>query len=213
MTSIQLETGGGDEPANAVGFTLDFDPSVLSNPSNIVPGSGAAGAALIINAGQAAQERLGIVIFKPANQTFSTGTQQIVTLEFDVAPGPVASTAIGFSNRIAARDISNINADSLPANFVGANIPLTTPTAASVTIGGRVLNASGNGISGARLTMAGTSGTVRTAITNPFGYYSFPDVSAATTVFINISAKQYRFASRVVTINDDISDLDLSALP
>jgi subtilase family serine protease len=210
---IQLETGAGDESANAVGFTLDFDPSVLSNPSNIVPGSGAVGTTLIINAGQAGQRRLGIVIFKPANQTFSTGLQQIVTLEFDVAPGPVTSTAIGFSSQIAARDVSNANADSLSANFITANIPLTTPTAASVTIGGRVLNASGNGISGARLTMARTDGTVRTAITNPFGYYSFPDVSAGTTVFINISARQYNFtvSTRVLTVTDDNNEVNFTA--
>lgn len=213
MVGIQLETGADDEPANAIGFTLDFDPAVLSNPSNINPGTGSVGASLIFNSSGAAQGRFGIVIFKPAGQAFSAGTQQVVTLEFDVAPGPIASTQIGFSDQTVLPEISNVNADSLPANFMAATIPLTSPTAASVTIGGRVANAAGHGIGGARLTITGADGTIRSAITNPFGHYSFPDVSAGTSVVISVTAKQHNFSVSTVALsaNDDNYGVNFTA--
>jgi hypothetical protein len=55
VVAVELNTGSGKEAANAIGFTLNFDSSVLSNPTNINLGTGAGGATLISNNSQAAQ--------------------------------------------------------------------------------------------------------------------------------------------------------------
>lgn len=211
--AVELNTSSGDEVANAIGFALNFDPAVLSNPSNIVLGTGATGATLISNSGQAAQGRLGIVLYKPANQTFLTGLQRLVTVDFDVANNAPSTTQISFSNQPVIQDVSGVNADSLPTNFDAAAIPLLLPTAASVTIGGRVMDASGNGIKGAQISMTDGNGIVRTALTNAFGHYRFTDITAGTVVVVSVRAKRYSFTSntQAVPVNEDVYEINFRA--
>jgi YD repeat-containing protein len=69
--AVELMAQGNE---NALGFSLSFDPAVLSNPT-VAPGSGAAGAALNLNLSQIAQGRLGLGLALPAGQMFAAGTQ------------------------------------------------------------------------------------------------------------------------------------------
>jgi hypothetical protein len=87
----------------------------------------------------------------------------------------------------------------------------TVPTAASVTIGGRVLSASGRAVGNARVALIGADGTVRQASTNPFGYYRFTDVAAGQSATLEVRSKRYDFAPRVVNINGEMSDLNFTA--
>jgi hypothetical protein len=57
------------------------------------------------------------------------------------------------------------------------------PTAASVTVRGRILVGKRRGLSNARVTMVDTNGEARTILTNPFGYYRFEDVSRTNLYF------------------------------
>src|SRR5687768_10257223 len=50
------------------------------------------------------------------------------------------------------------------------------PTAASVTVGGRILTANGSGIRNVRIIMTNASGETQTAISTTFGYFRFEDV-------------------------------------
>lgn len=100
--------------------------------------------------------------------------------------------------------------------MVGVSLPgsLTT-TAAPVTISGRVLAESGRGISGARITLVDSSGNVRIAVTNSLGYYSFSDLDAGETVFLEISHKRYRFdnPAEVHTPVDDLFEINFVGSP
>lgn len=93
------------------------------------------------------------------------------------------------------------------------NVFLSGPTAAHVSVSGRVLSASGGFVPRATVFLSGSDGEIRTALTSSLGYYRFENVAAGRTYTLSVSAKQYRFASQVVTINDDIFTLDFSALP
>jgi alpha-tubulin suppressor-like RCC1 family protein len=86
-----------------------------------------------------------------------------------------------------------------------------TPTAASVSVGGRVSFGKGSFISRASVTLTDMNGNVKTAVVNPFGYYKFEDVSAGQTVTVQVSAKGSTFAPQVVTVTEDIEDLNFSA--
>lgn len=114
----------GDE--NALGFSLNFDPAVLSNPQ-VALGSAASGGQLQVNSAQAAQGRLGIAVAMPTNQTFAAGTRQVVTITFNVAAGAAAgATPITFSNQPIAGEVVNTSAATLPATFTGGTFTVVT---------------------------------------------------------------------------------------
>ncbi|HMS10777.1 MAG TPA: hypothetical protein PKE66_14935, partial [Pyrinomonadaceae bacterium] len=131
----------GDEVA--VGFTLNFDPQVISNPANISLGSGASGMSLTVNSSQAAAGRLGIVLDKDPTQPLPAGTQQLVTMTFTVAPTNPASALIGFGNSPVRREAVNGLAESLSVTFTDTAVSLLAPTSAPATLAGRVTDASG----------------------------------------------------------------------
>jgi hypothetical protein len=87
------------------------------------------------------------------------------------------------------------------------------PTAASVTISGRVLNQTGRGIANGQVIMIDVNGNIRYARTNPFGHYRFNDVEVGITYIINVKHKSYEFAPQVVNLNNARDDINFIALP
>jgi hypothetical protein len=87
-------------------------------------------------------------------------------------------------------------------------ITALTPTAASVTISGRVRDAKGAGIARASVTLTLADGTLRTAKTNTFGNYQFTGIGSGQNITLQASAKGYTFQPRVLSLTDDIGDLD-----
>lgn len=87
------------------------------------------------------------------------------------------------------------------------------PTAAEVSIAGRVLTADGTGIRNATITLSLPDGTSRTVRTGSFGYFQFDSVTAGETVVVSISSKSYRFepSSQVLVVGDNIDDLQFVA--
>ena len=87
------------------------------------------------------------------------------------------------------------------------------PTAANVGVSGRVLNRDGRGVAFARVAMTDENNNVVYAITNPFGYYRFTSVAAGQNYVISVTDKRYTFQTRLVTVNDELTDLDFVADP
>lgn len=83
------------------------------------------------------------------------------------------------------------------------------PTAASVTISGRVRTADGRGLSSAIVYLTDIKGNTSTVRTGTFGYYRFEGIEAGQTVVIGVLSKRYRFEPRILSVGEDISDLDL----
>ncbi len=130
----------GDE--NAVGFSLNFNPSVLSNPQ-VALGGDAAGAQLNVNTSQVAQGRIGIALALGAGQTFSAGTRRIVVVTFNIAAGTgVTTTPIDFADQPILRQVADTSARALPANFTAAAVTITQGVEADVA------PASGDGVVG-----------------------------------------------------------------
>jgi len=78
----------------------------------------------------------------------------------------------------------------------GYSLIITTaisPTAATVTVGGRVTTANGRGIPYVRLAMTGSNGETQIVLSNALGYYNFNDVPAGETYIFNASHKRYSF--------------------
>ncbi len=89
----------------------------------------------------------------------------------------------------------------------------TMPTAANVSISGRVLTEDGRGIFGARILMTGINGETRVAISNHFGFYRFEGVVVGENYVISAVHKIYQFSPQIISPTDEISNLTITALP
>jgi hypothetical protein len=87
-------------------------------------------------------------------------------------------------------------------------IPAAPPTAANVSISGKVLTANGAGIANATVQLTDSRGGLRTLKTNSFGNYRFESVASGETYTISVAAKKYQFTARVISVNDDIADFN-----
>ena len=108
---VNLDTNDGEE--NALGFSLTFDPEILTDP-HVAIGRDVAGASLNSNSSQTVRGRFGIVISLPAGESLVSDTYQIVVVTFAVLSGATAdSTMVGFGDQPIAREIVDANASAL----------------------------------------------------------------------------------------------------
>lgn len=84
------------------------------------------------------------------------------------------------------------------------------PTAANVTISGRVLTADGQGIRSVSVTLTNGNGAIRTVTTGSFGYYNFTEIEAGQTVVISVTAKRFVFVQPtiVLSITENVSEIN-----
>ena len=109
-----------------------------------------------------------------------------------------------------------IRATDTNENIVDTNYQIfvaAAPTAASVAVGGRVTSGEGRGIFRARVYLTDATGETRTALTGSFGYYRFDEVPAGQTYTLSVSHKRHTFAPQVLTVTEDINDLNFMAQP
>lgn len=90
---------------------------------------------------------------------------------------------------------------------------MMAPTAAPVTISGRARTAEGRSVYGARISLMDQDGNLKTAISNPFGYFRFDGVVVGRTYIIAAKHKVYQFPPRGISVTDNIVDLELVADP
>ncbi|MBS1791707.1 MAG: choice-of-anchor D domain-containing protein [Acidobacteria bacterium] len=123
--SIEMDSLGNE---NAVGFSLNFDPNVLTYVS-AATGSAAPNAFLIINNSQVASGKLGLAIAQPAGEKFAAGTRQVATVRFTVAANTAASTTISFGDQPVKRQIADVNALTLTASYTDGSMTLVNSVA------------------------------------------------------------------------------------
>lgn len=86
-----------------------------------------------------------------------------------------------------------------------------SPTAADVSISGRVLTTNGMGLKNAIVLLTGAGGVTQQVRTGSMGYYRFANVAAGATYVLDVNSNRYTFASRLVTVSDDLTDVDMIA--
>lgn len=84
------------------------------------------------------------------------------------------------------------------------------PTAAGVSVSGRVQTANGRGIRNVIITLTTADGATRAALTGAFGRYSFDDVAAGQTVILSARAKRFTFSqpTQVLSLTENASGVD-----
>jgi hypothetical protein len=122
------------------------------------------------------------------------------------APSVLATDQRGFARQA---DGSTPRDGSAVVDIGAFEFAAIAPTAASVWIEGRVTNGK-RGINLARVYLTNQFGEVRIALTNPSGYYRFEDVQAGETYVFKVFSKQYRFAPQVISINQEMTELNFA---
>ncbi len=135
-------------------------------------------------------------------------------------PAPVDTDGDGMSdNYETANGLNASDANAITAggrsnleNYLNS-LTQAAPTAALVTMGGRVLTVRGRGIRNAHVEFTDQNGAKHYTLTNSFGYYRFANVQAGGTYVITAASKQYTFnePSQVVNINGERDDINFVA--
>jgi hypothetical protein len=88
-----------------------------------------------------------------------------------------------------------------------------SPTAAHVSVSGRVRTVNGGGIRNALVILTAPNGEIRTTMTATFGYYRFTEVPVGATYIVSIISKRYTFAqpTQVITVFENVGELDFVA--
>jgi hypothetical protein len=134
-----------------------------------------------------------------------TGSTAIATPNGVPCPGSGSPCVDAGANTIALLGVQSFNGSWTAGELA--------PTAAEVGISGQVLARDGRGVPYALVTITDRDGNVRTAITNPFGYYRFIGVQAGATYGLAAESKKHRFAARSVTVNDNLDGVNIVEEP
>lgn len=134
-----------------------------------------------------------------------------------IANGGGTSTGTGYRvEGTAGQSAAGGNLTGLPYNVKSgfwAPSPFI-PTAANVSISGRVLREDGMGIGNVRVTLIGGTLTApRIALTSSFGYFTFEDVETGQTYVVSVSSKRYGFGqpAQAFSVVDNVTDLVFQA--
>lgn len=96
---------------------------------------------------------------------------------------------------------------------IGAFEYQLAPTAATVSVSGRVLTPDGSGLINAKVILTDGQGNSRAAVSTSFGYYRFEEVRVGEVYLLSVSAKRYQFVPQAVNVMEELNELNLPALP
>ncbi len=123
-------------------------------------------------------------------------------------PGSTSGGSNQFTGSAGCLVITNINSGNSVLNFL--NGP-ASPTAASVTVRGRVLSPFGRGVSRARVMMTNSIGETVTVMTNPFGFYTFGNIEVGDTYILQVRDKRYTFTPQALSLTEEATDVNFTA--
>jgi len=131
---------------------------------------------------------------------------------FDTVPGTNAAQFVGAWNNYPYYNSGVVVVSDIEQGMFILRPRLIGPSAAHVSVGGRVMTSGGQGISKAAVALTDDMGNVRAAITSSFGYFNFPEVESGKTYVLTVRSKRYNFEPTMITVNDEISDLIITPI-
>ncbi len=141
-------------------------------------------------------------------QNVNPGTYQTSDYGGGTANGPVTSLTGFFGTLTPAQangewivcvfDYATANGTGTVG---GTSITFAGPTAAAISISGRVLSPTGEPIRNITLTLTDSSGHIQTARTSVYGNYLFENLPAGTVYTITASGRKFRFDQPTQFVN------------
>jgi uncharacterized repeat protein (TIGR01451 family) len=146
--------------------------------------------------------------------------QEIVIVTFRAVVNtnlPSGTTRLSSQGNITGSNFAALATDDPAAP--GADDPTVTPvsslapTAAAVRLSGRIMDSNLRGVSKARVQITDSGGNIRTAMTNPFGFYHFYNIAAGQTIVISVASKRFQFAPKTINVLEETNNLNFTAEP
>ncbi|MBK6589387.1 MAG: Ig-like domain repeat protein [Acidobacteria bacterium] len=201
MTTTGVET--------RVAFTVEYPVTALGIPT-VTCGTGAVNCTLAVN--NSLQGKVGITITPTA--ALPAGTRELVKITFPTFQSPATSAQIRFGDFPTQRDVRNAENNPLPMLYwTDGLVSFTGGTLLDgATISGRVTTAAGQGLRNATVTIIDTAGNRRTTVTSSFGAYQFEGLEVGRDYLLTVASKRFRFATRIVNLTENLSDVNLVGL-
>lgn len=143
--------------------------------------------------------------------TVGWGTQGRTLSAFPNNDARINAMALYLNDKIvtAGRTWNGTDYDFAVARFQNELIP----SAANVSVSGRVSTANGNGIRNVIVTLFSPNGSVLTARTSSFGYFHFDEIASGETYVISVNSKRFTFdpSSKILSVNEELTDVDFIA--
>lgn len=94
------------------------------------------------------------------------------------------------------------------------SIQIFDPTAANVSLGGRITTAFGRPIMNIGVLLQGSDGTTRYATTGSMGYYNFTDLPVGQPYVLSLQAKRFHFTenAKLINLKGDVLDMNFTSI-
>lgn len=125
------------------------------------------------------------------------------TYSFDVTAGQTFTVVV---HEVNVNGGTGTNYALNVSGPVGGGCSLA-PTAANVSISGRVILPSDLGLTNALVTLTDSRGNAQTILTGKFGNFTFREVAAGETYIVRVAAKRYSYAPQVVSPTENLSGI------
>ncbi len=143
-------------------------------------------------------------------------TQTHLPMEGSVAidNGSASGSAIDQRGFVRPFDVPSVpNSPSGDGSDIGAVEVGSALSTEGVTVAGRLLDSGGNFVPHTRIVMTDPSGNSYPAISSSFGYFSFLNIPIGTSYVITVSSKRFTFSPISINVDDNVSGLEIVALP
>lgn len=193
-------------------FGYEFD--LYYNPSVILPQAIPCESALTLSAGRSVTcnpvtpGRLRVVVFSTSGVPIS-GAGTLLRLKFNAIGASTTTSFLRFQNSPTPPDTFMFN-EGLPQDATtDGQVTISSPSAATSSISGRVKSASGKPVSEATVILTDSNGNLRNTRTNYKGFYQFNEIPTGDTYTISVSNKLSSSAPQVITLFSDLVAVDL----
>lgn len=131
-----------------------------------------------------------------------------MSLTTNFAPNAVVAL-VGTPSNSGVYDFTVTATDGGNTVVTDYRLNVLAPTAAGVSVSGRVRLADGRGLANAIVTLTDANGVSITVRTGSFGLFRFAGVASGQTVVVNVKSRRFAFAPQVVFVGDEVTGLEI----
>jgi hypothetical protein len=124
------------------------------------------------------------------------------------APEGVTFTTRLYTINLATGAATNVGTINTGSSAFSGFAAAASPTAAGVSVSGRVMTADGRGLTNATVLMTNSMGEVLIARTGRRGVFMFDEIAPGDSYVVSVSSRSFSFEPQVITITDNVTNLD-----
>ena len=205
--TIPLEiTSRGNE--RLISLSLEYDMALLGVPTSAACGLDAANCTVTLDRLQSGRVGIAFTLATPLD----AGVREFARITFPTFINTAPDTPISMGDLPIARTVRDGNGDPLPSFYQAGVVTFSPVPVVGSTVSGKVLAPGGVGLGNVVVRLIAPDTTSRTTTTGPFGIYTFENVPNGFTYTLTVASKRFRYEPRRVTVNSNLTNIDLISL-